>query len=484
MKKIDQFLFKSFIGPFVITFFIALFILVMQFLWKYVDELVGKGLEIHVLVKLLFYHSMRLVPLALPLAVLLASIMTFGNLGEYYELTAMKSAGISLFRIMRGLIITAVVLSIFAFVFSNEVLPWANLKSGSLLYDIKHQKPTFSLREGIFNNSFDGFSIRAEEKDEDGQTLKDIMIYDHSSRKGNDLVITAKSGYMYQTSDRSAIIFKLFDGHQYREIPPKTLKDNSFEHYRTRFESWEKVFDLSEFEFSRVDEKFFKDLHQMLDIVELTKAIDTISIERSRIAVKLDKNTESVILAERYKLAVDTIINKVGSNDVVSLLRTVDPKKRKSIFEKANFKAKNMKSFAGMAGRQLERKNRDLVVHWIEWHRKFTLSIACLVLFFIGAPLGSIIRKGGLGWPFFWSIIFFIIFHVTSISGEKMAEEMTVSPFFGMWMSTFILFPVGAFLTYKAANDSNLFEARAYRTMFTFVNRVFGKLSKRIETTN
>ncbi len=469
MKKLDWLVVKSFIGPFILTFFIAQFVLVMQFLWKYVDDLVGKGLDPWVLMELLGYASARLVPLALPLAVLLASIMTYGAFGEHFELTAVKSAGVSLYRFMRALIVTVTGISIFAFFFSNNLLPRANLKFGALLYDIRHQKPTVALKPGIFYSGIDGFSIKAAEKDDKTNTLYDITVYDHTSGKGDDHVITAKKGTMTQDEDALALSLKLDTGKQYREIDPKDqAKENKYQMISTQFSSWEKRFDLSQFKLARTDENFFKDLKQMLDLKQLYGEIDTIKLEADNL--RKGYATYTIPYFSLKKFGFDTLktlskVTPVKFAKAEDLLNDFDQNKRIQVMELAMTRARNIKNYADVTDKQLEYKERDLTTHKVEVYRKFTLSIACLVLFFIGAPLGSIIRKGGLGWPLFYCVIFFIVYHVTSIIGEKLAENNVLTVFAGMWLSTFVLTPIGLFLTLKATNDSKIYSTDYYRNV-------------------
>lgn len=464
MKKLDKLVLKSFIGPFILTFCIAQFVLVMQFLWKYIDDLVGKGLSTGVLFELLIYASARLVPLALPLAVLLSSIMTYGTLGEHYELTAVKSAGVSLWRFMRTLAITVLGISIFAFFFSNNLLPMANLKFGALLYDIRHQKPTMAIKPGIFYSGIDGFFIRVESKDDETNTLNNITVYDHTSGKGNDHVITATKGAMEQDDEALALTLKLENGKQYRELQSKDPDKKNYEMVSTIFKSWEKKFDLSKFKLSRTDENFFKDLKQMLNLEQLYDEIDSIKVQNVRLVESL--NTSIIPYQNFKKFRTDT--SKVNlpaftASNTIELLKDFDRDTKLQVMERAMNRARNVKNFADVTAKQLEYKEHDFTVHMIEVYRKFTLSIACLVLFFIGAPLGSIIRKGGLGWPLFYCVLFFIFYHVSSIIGEKLAENNVLTAFGGMWLSTLILTPIGMFLTLKAANDSKLFSADYYR---------------------
>ncbi|MFN8288193.1 MAG: LptF/LptG family permease [Chitinophagales bacterium] len=467
MKKLDKLVIKNFIGPFILTFCIAQFVLVMQFLWKYVDDLVGKGLSTPVLLELLLYASARLVPLALPLAVLLSSIMTFGSFGENYELTAVKSAGISLLRFMRALIVTVIGISIFAFVFSNNLLPKANLKFGALLYDIRHQKPTVALKPGIFYSGITGFYIKVASKDDETNTLYNLTVYDHTSGKGNDHVITAQKGQMTQDEQAMALTLKLENGKQYREIEPKDPKEeNHYEMIATTFSSWEKRFDLSQFKLNRTDENFFKDLKQMLGLDELLKQIDTIRIEEGKLKQAQVENIRVQLGFSRFGLDTQQLaaVPQVGGiNDIPELLNGYNTTDKIRIMERAMNKARNVKNYTDVLDKQIHYKEKDLTSYEVEVQRKFTLSIACIVLFFIGAPLGSIIRKGGLGWPLFYSVLFFILYHVTSIIGEKLTENDVTTTFGGMWLSTFVLLPIGIFLTLKATQDSRLYSTDFYR---------------------
>ena len=478
MKKLDQLVIKSFIGPLILTFCIAQFVLVMQFLWKYIDDLVGKGLNTWVLIQLLGYASARLVPLALPLAVLLASIMTYGSFGEHFELTAVKSSGTSLLRFMRPLMITVTGISIFAFFFSNNLLPMANLKFSALLYDIRHQKPTMALKPGIFYSGIDGFFIKAQEKDDKTNSLFNITVYDHTSGKGDDHVITATKGKMLQDEDEMALTLLLENGKQYREIDPKDPAANNYEMVSTTFKSWEKRFDLSQFKLSRTDESFFKDLKQMMNLKQLYGEIDTINTEANNLKLGLISYANPYLNMKKFGL--DTlkkipVLAPVKFDSVSELLNGYDRTKKIQIMEVAMNNARNIKNYADVTAKQLDFKDHDYVTHMVEVYRKFTLSIACLVLFFIGAPLGSIIRRGGLGWPLFYCVIFFIIYHITSLTGEKLAENGILTAFGGMWLSTFVLSPVGIFLTLKATDDSKIYSAEYYRN---FIHRIFPKKAK------
>ncbi|MBZ0099069.1 MAG: LptF/LptG family permease, partial [Taibaiella sp.] len=286
IKKLDILIIKSFIGPFIVTFFVTLFVLVMQFFWLYMDELLGKGLGAWMILQLLFYMSTTLVPLALPLGIVLASIMTFGNLGENFELVAIKSAGISLLRFMRPLLFFIIIISALAFVFNNNVIPYANLKALSLLYDLRNSKPAFNLRAGQFNQDIENYSIRVGEKDEDGSTIRNVIIYDHTSGMGNDKVTIAEEGQMISTPDKSYMIFRLKNGWRYEEYTNKDGSENN-EQVRMYFKQWDKVFDLSSFKLQRTNQDLFKNAYQMMNVKQLAHEIDSADRYRSKIPDKV-----------------------------------------------------------------------------------------------------------------------------------------------------------------------------------------------------
>lgn len=449
-------------GPFVLTLFIAIFILLMQWLWKYLDDLVGKGLDMSVIGELLFYASATLVPMALPLAILLSSIMTFGNLGEHYELVSMKSAGLSLWRIMSPLIVTTVIISGIAFYFSNNVLPYVNLKIGSLLYDVREQKPALQIKEGLFYNGIDGYSIRVGKKGKDGRSIYDVMIYDHTQYRGNNILITAQAGKMEMSADKKYLILTLKNGFKYEEKVENSL-DVMKPHPLTRikFREQEVLFDLSGFGLKRTDEDLFKNNYQMLNLRQLTNAIDSLENKSS------GKHNEITLQVYRNYLgkAQKAISEADSMKAPVSLenpLKKMPPDRQLRVLETAANLTRAAQ--ANLQGSIEELRVNDEVItrHEVEWHRKFTLSFACIVLFFIGAPLGAIIRKGGLGMPVVVSVVFFILFHVLSITGEKFAKEGILPPWQGMWLASAVLLPLGIILTWKATADSSLFDIDAY----------------------
>lgn len=466
MKKIYLLILKSYLGPLIFTFFIALFILLMQFLWKYIDELVGKGLEWYIIAELLFYASSTFVPLALPLAILLSSLMTFGNLGENYELVAMKASGISLRKIMFPLILLSVVISSIAFYFSNNVLPVANLKFKSLLYDVRQQKLALDIKEGVFYNGIDGFIIRVGKKEKDERTIREVMIYDHRDNKGNTNVTVADSGRMELATDGSAIYFTLYNGINYSDQTDRRDYKTSNPFQRTKFRENIRKFDLMGFDLSRTNEELFKSNYSMLNLTQLMEAEDSLIQQldgrRQEIPLQLIKNFYFYDRIDSAK-AADYVPRKTYTTNVTS---GYSKEERLDIIDDAIQRFRRQRENIGYYKNELENKSVMIYKHQAEWHRKFTLSFACLVLFFIGAPLGAIIRKGGLGLPVVVSVLFFVLFHIISITGEKSVKSGVVDANVGMWIASVVLLPLGIFLTYKATTDSPLLDSEAWMKLF------------------
>lgn len=459
MKKLYKLVLGTYLGPFIITFLITLFILVMQFLWKYIDEMVGKGLDLNIIVELLFYASANLVPLALPLAVLLSSIMTFGSMGEHYELVAFKSAGVSLQRIMSPLIAFVLVLSLGAFYFSNSIWPVANLKFASLLYDIRHKKPAIDIQDKIFYKEFDGFVIRVERNDKDNNVMHDVLIYDHRDKKGNRKVIRANKGVMSTSDDQKFIEFKLLNGHSYSEEGGKTQS-----HFRTNFDEEIIRFDLSTFKMERSDEERYKNNYKMLNLRQLTEQIDTLKTKYVNRFNEYQDKVGSYYHAMNDSFAMPRVEVRKEIAEA-SILSDLENAERSVVFEQAINRCRSRKTYVNSVVKENSSRRKYIDRHDIERHRKFTLSVACLILFFIGAPMGAIIRKGGLGMPVVVSVVFFLVFHISSITGEKLIKEGTMTVELGMWLSAMILTPIGIFLTYKASTDSSLLEMDFYSNL-------------------
>ena len=444
MKRLHLFLIKSFLGPFIVTFFIAIFLLLMQFLWKYIDDLVGKGLEFTQIAELLFYASARFVPVALPIAMLLASVMVFGRLGENYELVALKSSGISLLKILFPLTLFVIIIAYGSFLFSNYVMPIANLKNGSMIYDIQKKKPALNIKEGIFYNDIEGFSIKVAEKDPDGKTLKDIIIYDHTAKNGNEKVIISESGIMQLTKDEKYLELILYNGHSYIDIAEnKRKRENPYR--TTHFKEDLIRFDFSSFSTIKNSEALYKGHYAMLSNQQLATAIDSLTIKYEEKKITFTKN-----ITDKYtaNLEIDSVIS----------IKPFSRIKIKQQYDIAINKLQTLKSITKSNKDDLEYREIIITKHNIEWHRKISLAVACLLLFLIGAPLGAIIRKGGFGLPVLVSVFFFLIYHVLSMIGEKSAKDLSMQAHEGMWFSNMVFIPIAFFLIYTAKNDVQLFD--------------------------
>ncbi|MFW5820584.1 MAG: LptF/LptG family permease [Bacteroidota bacterium] len=497
MKKLYKLTLKSFLGPFFLTFFIVVFVLLMQFLWKYIDDLVGKGLETHVIAELLMYTSASLVPMALPLAVLLASIMTYGNLAEYNELLALKSAGIPLQKIMAPVIFLTIVITFSAFMFNNHVLPYTNLKFRSLLFDIQRQNPELQIKVGVFDNTLEGYSIRVEDRDLKTNLLKNIRIYDHTDRMGNIMVTLADSGYMRMTADERFLVLTLYNGYSYSEMQKKQKRsrEKSYPHRRDKFELQEMIIELTNFGLERTDENLFKSSYQMMNLQQLRFIEDSLENEIRKGQNSLEKTLER---SSYYKNKAylkknipaqpgkeDTIQDKENNKEIVSfeldivsfeldsaLTSMTKEEKERALNQALNLTRTTM-NFINNTYVNIDNKVRRLRKYEIEKHRKFTLSLACLFFFFIGAPLGAIIRKGGLGMPVVVSVVFFLLYYIVSLTTEKFVRESVLSAFAGMWTSSFLIVPLGIFLTYKASTDSVIMNIETY---FSFFKRIGARL--------
>ncbi|MBR8538254.1 LptF/LptG family permease [Carboxylicivirga sediminis] len=477
MKKLHLFILKSYLGPLAMTFFISLFILVMQFLWRYVDDLVGKGLDFFTLAELMFYASVQVIPMALPLAILLASLMTFGSLGENYELTAIKASGVSLLRTMKSLIYVTIIISVLAFGFSNNVLPWANLKLYTLLWSVKQKKPELEIKEQIFYDGIEDFRIKISSKDPETGLMQDVMIYDHrDSRNPNSNVTLADSGKLQVSEDNGYMKLTLMDGIRFEEnvqSQRKRLDDREKQRFRQdKFKKQIALFEMEGHNLERSDEKLFSSNDRMKNLTQLKSGIDTLNMEKNTLLGEVSKQTENFFFQQRRyyqrrnKEAPQLALDSVKSLDYDSLLLAMNDHQKLIAIEGAKRQAQDNRS--QLEGKLSRYKNyrQKITRHYMEVHRKFTLSFACFIFFFIGAPLGAIIRKGGLGMPVVISVLFFIFYYIIDTLGAKFANEGAWKVYQGMWLSSAILFPLGVFLTYKSATDSTLLNADAYRIFF------------------
>ena len=439
-----------------------MFVLLMLFLFKYIDDLIGKGFQWYVILQLMWYASATNVAMALPLAMLLSSIMTFGSLGENYELVAIKAAGISLQKAMAPLVVLVSALSICAFLFSDYMLPVANLKFGSLLWDVRNQKGAFLIKEGVFNNSLAGYSIRVQEKDPDERTLHNLIIYDHTGSNGN-IVVRAKSGIMYKTADESFLILILKDGVRYEESSGDTGYNPRQRFTRYRFKEMTLKFDLSGFKMQRTDENLFKSSYAMMNLKQLKYYKDsTVQVSDSIV-----KTYDNLIIPMFRLYAMDAPLNKTSVKKVpdyqTNILELIPQNDRASAISSAQNELRSIKDIISMKAVEKTDYKKSILRFIVEYQRKFTLAVSCLILFSIGAPLGAIIRKGGLGLPVVMSVLFFLVYHIISQIGEKSAKAGTMDPIFGMWIAIIVLAPLGAFLTYKAASDSAIFDVDFYK---------------------
>ncbi len=481
MKRLHRYILRSFLGPLILTFFIVMFLMIMQFLWRYIDDLVGKGLHFNVLSELLFYLAASFVPMALPLAILLAALMTFGNFGERFELTAMKSSGIPLQKIMLPVFYLMIFLTAFAFYFANNILPIANLKSRSLLWDIQRQRPELNIKAGEFYNGIDGYSIKIGRKNFKTNMLYHILIYDHSQKKGNIAVTYADSGKMIVTPDKQDLIFDLYHGQAYEEIINRNKhhvyrKEKTYPFRQDYFSQQTIVIKLTGFGLKRTDENLFKNNYSMLNLSQLQHFIDSLSQQLDKREVMLKKTI--LINYFQYK----PIFKKMHENDTLGgenasgtlappfdvwpIFNTLSLPEKQTVTQTALTGARSIKDYIGTMQRVIDAQTKYIRRHQIEWHRKFTLSFACVIFFFIGAPLGAIIRRGGIGMPIVISVLFFVFYYIISMSGEKFVRENVWPPFTGMWISTFILLPIGIYLTYKSTNDAAIMSSEAYGHFF------------------
>lgn len=464
LKKLDILVIKAFIGPFIATFFITVLVLLMQFFWLWVDDFVGKGISTKVLFEFIWYQSAVLVPLALPLAILLSSIMTFGNLGESYELVAIRSAGISLVRFMRPLLFVSVLICGIAFAFSNNIIPVATLKSRTLLYDVVRANPSFDLKEGVFYDRIPNFAIKIGKKEKDS-LIKDVIIYEQTATSQDNFIVAA-NGVMRSSENRRFIEFVLYNGWRYEErgSAPNT------EYIRLGFKEYKRMFDISTLGFQqRTADSVNKNNARMLSIRQLSVAIDSIRKENNSIGIKVKRDVLGSFVFTKFMDSAwkfQPVKVRVKSFD-----KLIPDSIRSYVTQRIVGQINNAKVNNQIAIDQNVPVKKSLWSYEVEWHKKLMLSFSCIVMFLIGAPLGSIIRKGGLGSPLIFAIIFFMLFYFSSTGGEKAAREGSMSPFSGMWLSTFILLPIGFFLTYNAMRDSQLFNKEWYYRFFRKLRR-------------
>lgn len=448
-----------------LTFSIAMFVLILQFLWQKMESLIGKGLDTMFIIEMLAYASATLVPMALPLAILLASIMTMGNLGEKYELVAMKAAGISLWRILSPLIVFAFFMSVVAFFFSNNVMPKAEEELKLMVYEMKSKKPAINIKPNEFYYDIENYVIRIGESDKKTGLMKDILIYDHSDNLGNNKVIKSDSGVMKSIDNGNTLLFELYDGENFQE----DLKGEDFiKRPLTRIDFKKEVlrFDVSDFSLQEADSDRYKNSYKVMNIARLSKAIDSLEV-----AIVNDKNF--VLKTMKTDFYADRqSVKSSNHKDFYNDYDTLSTEKKLNVDEYALNKISNLKLRYQNVQDNFKDDTEYLNRHKIEYHRKFALSLACVILFFIGAPLGAIIKKGGLGMPIVVSVISFIIYYVLGEMGNMLARSGTIAPWFGMWISSIVFLPIGIFLTIKATSDAKILSAEEWKRK---LNLLFNK---------
>jgi len=520
IKKIDRLIYGGFIGPYLLSFFVAEFVLIMQFLWKFIDRILGKGIGFFQIMELLFYMAVKLIPMAIPLTILISSVMVFGNMSEKYELSSIKSAGVSLLRTMRPGINLGIATALFSLLCSNFLVPLANFEFQNRFNKIKRTKPTLTFEEGIFSDDFKGFSIRIGKKDPDGKRIQDIIIEDHTNVDKSLVNVTiASHGEMFTTADGNYFIMNLRDGEQSKELKRKKSKETESRSYpvmRTQFEEWTKVFDMSGFSFNENLSELNRNKYDLLNSVQLIAGIDSLNnkIESrlksthiyatnkkikdnkakenkelvkqdslSKQSNKQDQKSTSALDRSKKRQAKNTGIatkrrrstkgmiqqkkDLSGIDTMHTFLQTIDSKQASKLLKIAKPKITNQKDRVKRNENNIKSLEKYKKQHIYKLNEAYSWALVCIIFLFIGAPLGSIIRKGGYGYPLLFAILFYMIFMITVIFGQKLLKTDSINPIFAAWLPCLLLMPIALYLTHKAVNDSKI--------------NAFGKFSALIE---
>ena len=477
IKRLYRFILKSFLPLFLMTFFICLFIVLMQFLWRYVDEMVGKGLEMSVLAELFFYAAVTMVPMALPLAILLASLMTFGNLGERLELLAIKAAGISLLQIMRPLVIFLIFVAIGAFFFQNNVLPKSQVKMWTLLYSMRQKSPELDIPEGVFYDQISGYNLYVKKKDHKTGMLYDVMIYDMSSGFDNAMIILADSGKLKMTDDKEHLFLTLYSGESFENLRDQRTSTSNNIPYRRETFSLKEIMIAFDANFNRMDDGIMQNQYIGKDLAALQSSIDSMTQRVDSIGDNYARSLRSsgyfslydrsgMRMTEADSVREQKALVEAKTVDLDSLFDGGSLQRKQLYLDRAVARAERYKADYEFRSYTLTDENKVIRRHQIEMYKKFTLSFACIIFFFIGAPLGAIIRKGGLGMPVVVSVFMFIFYYIIDNSGYKLARDGRWEVWEGMWLSSAVLLPLGIFLTYKAVKDSAVFNPDVYINFF------------------
>ncbi len=480
IKKLDIFVLKSFLLLFSGTFFICLFIFMMQFLWRYVDELVGKGLEISVLAQFFFYSGLTLIPLSLPLAILLAALMTFGNFGERYELLSMKAAGIPLLRIMRPVVLFCVFLGAMSFFFQNEIGPRAQKQLWTLLVSMKQKSPEVDIPEGVFYSDIDGYNIYVKHKDRKTGMLKDVLIYNFSDGFENAHIIWAEEGKLELTADKQHLYLHLYDGEQFENLKSQSVISRNVPYRR---ESFKEKHTLIQFDsdFNMVDGSFLDQRSDIKNMHEISQAIDSLEMHADSVGRAYFKDVIHTTYQTAQLSKADSIKLKelnVAYINTDSIYNSMTSQEKSQTLSKTENRMASLASDWDMKSFMSKSTDGNIRSHRSDWHKKITLSLACIIFFFIGAPLGAIIRKGGLGMPVVISVLIFVVYYIIDSGATRIGKSGEMNVALGTWMSTLVLAPVGAFFTYKSNKDSVVFNIDTYAAFF---RKVFGiRLSRHL----
>lgn len=478
VKRLYLFILKTFLPLFFMTFFICLFIVMMQFLWKYIDDMVGKGLDIVVIAELFFYAALTMVPMALPLSILLASLMVFGNLGEHFELTAMKASGVSLLKVMSPLMVLICMVSVGAFFFQNNVLPKANVKMWTLLFSMRQKSPELEIPEGAFYDQIQGYNLFVKSKDKETGILHDMMIYDVSKGYGYANVIVADSGKLSFTEDKKHLFLQLYSGESFEDLKDdRTMGRRNSALYRRETFSLKEILIPFDATFNRMDDENMSNQYVGKNLAQLQHTIDSVNVKVDSIGGSIAQQTlKDPVCGVPWRrstlkkgVQVEESVGPVAMEkplELDSMFGALELEKKKMLVNNAQKRALSVRQEFEYKGYSLEESKKTIRRHEIELQRKFTLSFACLVFFFIGAPLGAIIRKGGLGTPIVISVFLFIVYYIFDNMGYKMARDGHWEVWRGMWLSSAVLLPLGVFFTYKAVNDSAVFNPDAYLNFF------------------
>lgn len=478
IKKLYLFVIKSFLQLFAGTFLVCLFIFMMQFLWQKIEDLVGKGLEIWVLAQFFFYSALMLIPMSLPLAILLATLITFGNFGERCELLAMKAAGIPLIKVMRPLIVVVICISGLSFYFQNVIGPRATTELYALIFSMKQKSPELDIPEGAFYHELDGYNLYVQKKNKDTGMLYDVMIYNFSDGFENAHIIVADSGRMEMTPDKKYLNLHLYSGEQFENLKTQSMAQKNVPYRR---ESFREKHSLIEFDanFNQMDASVLSNQAAAKGMKELGHSIDSMNARFDSIGRGYYTDSRRITYKKVELTSADSTRleqNQARSINVDSLFNVQSHKKREQLIQSAMSRVQSQSSDLSMKSFITSDGDKNIRRHQKFWWEKITLSLACIIFFFIGAPLGAIIRKGGLGMPVIISVVLFIFYYIIENTGSKMAREGELQMWFGVWISTMVLVPLGAWLTYKANGDSVVFNIDAYKAFFM---KLLGMRNKR-----